>query len=293
MSKRFLTPLGLLSATSDPVSASTGDVYFNSSSNVTRVYYGSAWVNLSASSNVTASIDAGGITSGTLSVARGGTGVTSSTGTGSVVLSNNSTLTGILNAASATFSGTLTASNVNISGSITTASLTSTFGTIAGWTLSASALTAGTGASTVGLVSAPQSNNIAIYAGSTTASAAPFRVTQTGSAFATTKETGDSSTSLATTAFVSNMVRYNGALNTTISATAGIYGFSVSPGTALNGCIITNRSGGAVNRVHSAQVNVALNGSTASNGFVRGYVETNGGAAVSAAGNVFLYYMAW
>jgi hypothetical protein len=74
MSKRFLTPLGLLSATSDPVSASTGDIYFNSSSNVTRVYYGSAWVNLSASSNVTASINAGGITSGTLSVGQYVTG---------------------------------------------------------------------------------------------------------------------------------------------------------------------------------------------------------------------------
>lgn len=213
MSKRFLTPLGLLSATSDPVSASTGDIYFNSSSNVTRVYYGSSWINLSASStlathantassiagslvsgvvasatvsassNVTASINAGGITSGILSVARGGTGVTSSTGTGSVVLTNSPV-----------------------------------------WT------------------------------------------------------TGNMSAS---------------ALNTTISATAGIYGFPVFPGTALNGCIITNRSGGTVNRVHSAQVNVALNGTTASNGFVRGYVETNGGAAVSAAGNVFIYYIAW
>jgi hypothetical protein len=86
---------------------------------------------------------------------------------------------------------------------------------------------------------------------------------------------------------------FSASLNTTISATAGVYGISVSPGTRLTGCIITNRSGGAVNRVHSAQVNVALNGTTASNGFVRGYVETNGGAAVAAAGNVFLYYIAW
>ena len=290
MSKRFLTPLGLLSATSDPVSASIGDVYFNSSSNVTRVYYGSAWVNLSASSNVTASINAGGITSGTLSVARGGTGVTSSTGTSSVVLSNNPTLTGILNAASATFSGTLTASNVNISGSITTASLTSTFGTIAGWTLSASAFTAGTAASTVGLVSSPQSDNIAIYAGNATPSSAPFRVTQTGSAFATTKTSGDSSTSLATTAFVSNMIRYNGATSPTTASVAGYFVIAVNPGTSLNGAIMIPQ--GATGRTLNALVDRGIN-SAASAGYIRGYVENNAGAAIGVGNSVPLYYIAW
>ena len=81
-------------------------------------------------------------------------------------------------------SGQLSANNVNISGSITSASLTSTFGTIAGWTLSASALTAGTGASTVGFVSAPQSNNIILYAGNSTPSSAPFKVTYGGNLIA-------------------------------------------------------------------------------------------------------------
>jgi hypothetical protein len=65
------------------------------------------------------------------------------------------------------------------------------------------------------------------------------------------------------------MIRYNGAVNTVISATAGVYGLSVSPGTTLNGCIITNRSAGTVSRIHNSQVNVALNGTTASNGFAR------------------------
>jgi hypothetical protein len=138
---------------------------------------------ISASSRVSASINAGGITSGVLSVARGGTGVTSSTGTGSVVLTNSPV-----------------------------------------WT--------------------------------------------TGNLF-------------------------TGVINTTISATAGVYAFSVSPGTELTGCIITNRSAGTLTRVHSAQVNVALNGTTASNGFVRGYVESNGSVAVAAAGNVFAYYIAF
>jgi hypothetical protein len=85
---------------------------------------------------------------------------------------------------------------------------------------------------------------------------------------------------------------FSASLNTTISATAGVYGISVSPGTRLTGCIITNRSAGTVSRTHNAQVNVALNGSTASNGFVRGYVTDSTGA-IGAGGNVFLYYIAW
>jgi len=51
-------------------------------------------------------------TTGTLSVARGGTGVTSKTGTGNVVLSASPTFTGTINAAAGTFSG-------NVSGSAT------------------------------------------------------------------------------------------------------------------------------------------------------------------------------
>ena len=88
--------------------------------------------------------------------------------------------------------GKMTATNAEISGQITSASITSTFGIIAGWTLSSSALTGGSGTNTVGLVSTPQADNISIYAGSTTPSTAPFRVTKTGSVFATNATiTGD------------------------------------------------------------------------------------------------------
>jgi len=187
-------------------------------------------------------------------------------------------------------SGNFSANNVNISGSITTASLTSTSGIIAGWTLSASAFTAGTGASTVGLVSAPQSDNIAIYAGNATPSSAPFRVTQTGSAFATTKTSGDSSTSLATTAFVSNMIRYNGATSPTTASVAGYFVIAVNPGTSLNGCIMIPQ--GATGRTLNALVDRGINGA-ASAGYIRGYVESSAGAAIATGNAVPLYYIAW
>jgi hypothetical protein len=51
---------------------------------------------ITASSSLIGSIDATNVTSGTLAVARGGTGVTTSTGSGSVVLSTNPTLGGTI-----------------------------------------------------------------------------------------------------------------------------------------------------------------------------------------------------
>jgi hypothetical protein len=59
-----------------------------------------------------------------------------------------------------------------------TGTLTSTTGTIGGWTLGATSLTSGSGATTVGLDSG--GTNPAFYAGSATPSAAPFRVTNAG-----------------------------------------------------------------------------------------------------------------
>lgn len=56
--------------------------------------------------------------------------------------------------------------------------ITSTAGTIGGWTLGATSLVAGTGANTVGLDSG--GTNPAIYAGSATPGSAPFRVTAAG-----------------------------------------------------------------------------------------------------------------
>lgn len=66
--------------------------------------------------------------------------------------------------------------------------VTATTGTIGGWTLSATALTAGSGATTVGLDSG--GTNPALYAGSATPGSAPFRVTQAGALTATSGAIG-------------------------------------------------------------------------------------------------------
>ena len=69
---------------------------------------------------------------GTLAVADGGTGVTTSTGTTSVVLSNSPTLTGTLTAATANFSGDISAVAGTFSGAVQGASYTG--GAISGTT---------------------------------------------------------------------------------------------------------------------------------------------------------------
>lgn len=50
MAKRFLTPINLPSRTTDPATASDGDLYFNTSLNIIKVYYGSAWNAISSES---------------------------------------------------------------------------------------------------------------------------------------------------------------------------------------------------------------------------------------------------
>lgn len=61
--------------------------------------------------------------------------------------------------------------------------VTATAGTIGGWTLGATALTSGSGSTTVGLDSG--GSNPALYAGSATPGSAPFRVTNAGALTAT------------------------------------------------------------------------------------------------------------
>ena len=63
----------------------------------------------SHSNSTISSLDAGKITTGTIAVARGGTGVTTSTGTGSVVLSASPTFTGTVNAAALDLTTAVTA----------------------------------------------------------------------------------------------------------------------------------------------------------------------------------------
>jgi len=48
MSRKFLSPIGVLSQATDPTGASNGDLYFNTTNNVYKQYTGSTWVNLVA-----------------------------------------------------------------------------------------------------------------------------------------------------------------------------------------------------------------------------------------------------
>jgi hypothetical protein len=64
-----------------------------------------------------------------------------------------------------------------------TGTLTATVGTIGGWSIGSTALTSGSGGTTVGLDSG--GSNPALYAGSATPGSAPFRVTNTGDLTAT------------------------------------------------------------------------------------------------------------
>jgi hypothetical protein len=74
--------------------------------------------------------------------------------------------------------------------------VTATAGVIGGWTIGATSLKAGTGASTVGLDSG--GTNPAIYAGSATPASAPFRVTKAGAVTATSGTIGGWTISSAT-----------------------------------------------------------------------------------------------
>jgi len=82
-----------------------------------------------------------------------------------------------------TKAGALTATNATITGSITALS-----GTIGGWSIGATALTAGSAGNTVGLDSG--GTNPALYAGSATPASAPFRVTKAGALTATSATIG-------------------------------------------------------------------------------------------------------
>jgi hypothetical protein len=46
MAKKFLSAIRLLTLAEDPVSASNGDLYYNSSSNLAKLYSNGSWVNV-------------------------------------------------------------------------------------------------------------------------------------------------------------------------------------------------------------------------------------------------------
>lgn len=48
MSRKYLTPIGILSRTTNPSAGTSGDTYYNSSDGKIYVYNGSAWTPVSA-----------------------------------------------------------------------------------------------------------------------------------------------------------------------------------------------------------------------------------------------------
>jgi hypothetical protein len=46
MAKRFLTPPKILNLSSDPMSGSSGEIYFNSEDSVVKVYDGESWIQI-------------------------------------------------------------------------------------------------------------------------------------------------------------------------------------------------------------------------------------------------------
>jgi endosialidase-like protein len=90
----------------------TGSVVMSASPTLSGTITGGTFSGSGASLT---SLNAGNISSGTLAVANGGTGVTSSTGTGNVVLSASPTLTGTVTGAASTWSGTVTSPSLSLS----------------------------------------------------------------------------------------------------------------------------------------------------------------------------------
>jgi len=86
------------------------------------------------------------------------------------------------------------------------------------------------------------------------------------------------------------MMRYNGAPSPSTASVAGFFVLNVAAGTTLGGCLMIPQ--GATGRTLNALVNTGINGA-ASAGYIRGYVESNAGAAIATGNSVPLYYMAW
>jgi len=102
MSKRFLTPVGLFSAATDPNSASVGNIYFNTASNVARLYFNSQWNSIhNVTDSYAGSLITGYVASATVATTAGHASTASSINasllTGTTLASNvvNSSLTSV------------------------------------------------------------------------------------------------------------------------------------------------------------------------------------------------------
>jgi hypothetical protein len=140
----------------------------------------------------------------------------------------------------------------------------------------------------LGIATSTPASALHVVGGAYVTGAASFGGTITGTS--TTQASGDDSTSLATTAFVSRMVKYNGAPSPNTSSVAGFFVLAVNPGNSINGFVATSR--GTAPRLIVAALDTGINGA-ASPGYVRGYVETNAGVAVALGNSVPLSYIAW
>jgi hypothetical protein len=103
--------------------------------------------------------------------------------------------------------------------------LTATSGSVGGWTLGATALTAGSGSTTVGLDAG--GSNPAFYAGSATPGSAPFRVTASG-ALTATNATITGAITATSGSFTGTVTATSGSFTGTINATAGWFGSDVN-----------------------------------------------------------------
>lgn len=108
MAKKFLTPLNILNLSSDPVSANEGDFYYNTTSDVLKVYANGSWVNVSGGGG-------GGVTSITGTTNQ----IDVSASTGSVTLSLSNTAVTPATYGSASTVGVVT---VDAKGRVTAAS---------------------------------------------------------------------------------------------------------------------------------------------------------------------------
>lgn len=54
MARRFTTPVGLVALASDPASGTAGDIYFNTTSSVLKIYTGSVWSEVTGGGGATA-----------------------------------------------------------------------------------------------------------------------------------------------------------------------------------------------------------------------------------------------
>lgn len=93
MAKRFLSTINLPKLSSDPVSGSEGEIYYNSTSDKIRFYNGSVWADVSASTGGTASDSFSTISvpSGTNPQADSSTDILTLTSTNGVSITGNST----------------------------------------------------------------------------------------------------------------------------------------------------------------------------------------------------------